>query len=72
MLGPFTAGGLNCWENWLPLARASLYAQSEDLYVAIWPGNAHNTQAITHGLMSLDSQSIENDKPHLSFLTNNY
>ncbi len=19
-LGPFTAGGLNCWENWLPLA----------------------------------------------------
>ena len=26
-LGPFTVGGLNCWENWLPLAQASLYAQ---------------------------------------------
>lgn len=46
-LGPFTAGGLNCWENWLPLARASLYAQGEDLHVAIWPGNARNTEEIT-------------------------
>ncbi len=46
-LGSFTAGGLNCWENWLPLARASLYAQGEDLHVAIWPGNARNTQDIT-------------------------
>ncbi|MCH8248727.1 MAG: carbon-nitrogen hydrolase family protein [Proteobacteria bacterium] len=46
-LGPFTVGGLNCWENWLPLARASLYAQGEDLHIAIWPGNAHNTGEIT-------------------------
>ena len=23
-LGPFTVGGLNCWENWMPLARAAL------------------------------------------------
>ena len=46
-LGPFTAGGLNCWENWLPLARASLYAQGEDLHVAIWPGNRRNTEDIT-------------------------
>ncbi len=46
-LGPFTAGGLNCWENWLPLARASLYAQGEDLHVAIWPGNDRNTAEIT-------------------------
>lgn len=46
-LGPFTAGGLNCWENWLPLARASLYAQGEDLHVAIWPGNVRNTEEIT-------------------------
>jgi len=46
-LGPFTAGGLNCWENWLPLARAALYAQGEDLHVAIWPGNQRNTEDIT-------------------------
>jgi nitrilase len=46
-LGAFTVGGLNCWENWLPLARAALYAQGEDLHVAIWPGNARNTSDIT-------------------------
>ena len=46
-LGPFTVGGLNCWENWLPLPRAALYAQGEDLHVAIWPGNARNTEDIT-------------------------
>jgi len=46
-LGPFTAGGLNCWENWLPLARAALYAQGEDLHVAIWPGSLRNTQDIS-------------------------
>lgn len=46
-LGAFTAGGLNCWENWLPLARAALYAQGEDLHVAIWPGNRRNTEDIT-------------------------
>jgi nitrilase len=46
-LGPFTVGGLNCWENWLPLARAALYGQGEDLHVAIWPGNLRNTEEIT-------------------------
>ncbi len=46
-LGPFTVGGLNCWENWLPLARASLYSQGEDLHVAIWPGNDRNTRDVT-------------------------
>ncbi|NIV17949.1 MAG: carbon-nitrogen hydrolase family protein [Woeseiaceae bacterium] len=46
-LGPFTVGGLNCWENWLPLARAALYGQGEDLHVAIWPGNSRNTEEIT-------------------------
>ena len=46
-LGPFTVGGLNCWENWLPLARASLYAQGENLHVAVWPGNKRNTGEIT-------------------------
>lgn len=46
-LGDFTVGGLNCWENWLPLARAALYGQGEDLHVAIWPGNRRNTVDIT-------------------------
>ena len=46
-IGPFTLGGLNCWENWMPLARAALYGQGENLHVAIWPGNIHNTKQIT-------------------------
>jgi len=44
-LRSFHAGGLNCWENWMPLPRAALYAQSEDLHVAVWPGSARNTSA---------------------------
>ncbi len=46
-LGPFTVGGLNCWENWMPMARAALYGQGEDLHVAIWPGSDRNTRDIT-------------------------
>ncbi len=46
-LKEFTVGGLNCWENWLPLARASLYGQGEDLHVAVWPGSVRNTEDIT-------------------------
>ena len=56
-LGPFCVGGLNCWENWLPLARAALYAQGEDLHVAIWPGNDHNTAEITR-FMARESRSF--------------
>ena len=46
-LKEFTVGGLNCWENWLPLARASLYGMGEDLHVAVWPGSIRNTEDIT-------------------------
>ncbi len=46
-IGDFTAGGLNCWENWMPLPRAALYAQGEDLHVAVWPGSQRNTYDIT-------------------------
>ncbi len=46
-LDNFTVGALNCWENWMPLPRAALYAQGEDLHVAIWPGGEHNTHDIT-------------------------
>ena len=46
-LGKFTVGGLNCWENWMPLSRAALYAQGEDLHIACWPGSRRNTEDIT-------------------------
>lgn len=46
-LGEFTIGGLNCWENWMPLSRAALYAQGEDLHIACWPGSLRNTEDIT-------------------------
>lgn len=46
-VGPFTVGGLNCYENWMPLSRAALYALGEDLHVALWPGNLRNTEALT-------------------------
>lgn len=46
-LGAFTVGALNCWENWMPLARTALYAQGEDLHVALWPGSVRNTEHIT-------------------------
>ena len=46
-LGEFRVGGLNCWENWMPLPRAALYGQGENLHVAVWPGSERNTQDIT-------------------------
>lgn len=42
-LEPFRVGGLNCYENWMPLSRMALYAQGEDLHVSVWPGGLHNT-----------------------------
>lgn len=82
-LGAFTVGGLNCWENWMPLARSALYAQGEDLHVAIWPGNERNTQDITRfiakesrsyvisvsGLMR--KQDIPQDLPHAELILSN-
>jgi nitrilase len=46
-LKQFTVGGLNCWENWMPLPRAALYGQGENLHIAVWPGSDHNTKDIT-------------------------
>jgi predicted amidohydrolase len=80
-LGPFTVGGLNCWENWMPLARAALYGQGEDLHIAIWPGGLHNTKDITRfiaqearsyvvsvsGLMR--ASDFPADTPHLAAIT---
>ena len=46
-LKSFKVGGLNCWENWMPLARSALYGQGENLHVAVWPGSDYNTRDIT-------------------------
>jgi nitrilase len=45
--GEFRVGGLNCWENWMPLARNALYEDGEDVHICVWPGNA---AAVTHDL----------------------
>ncbi|MFI6326059.1 carbon-nitrogen hydrolase family protein [Nonomuraea sp. NPDC050556] len=45
--GGIRVGGLNCWENWMPLARQSLYAQGPDLHVSVWPGSSGLTRDIT-------------------------
>ncbi|MFD3003894.1 carbon-nitrogen hydrolase family protein [Pontibacter toksunensis] len=76
-LKEFTLGGLNCWENWMPLARTALYGLGENLHVAAWPGSDRNTVDITRfiakesrsfvisvsGLM--DVADFPADTPHL-------
>lgn len=39
--------GLNCWENWMPLARSAMYATGSQVHVAAWPGSAGLTEDIT-------------------------
>lgn len=46
-LKQFKVGGLNCWENWMPLPRTALYGLGENLHIAVWPGSDHNTKDIT-------------------------
>ncbi len=82
-LKAFTLGGLNCWENWMPLPRAALYAQGEDLHVAVWPGNLNNTKDITRFIaresrsyvLSVSSLMRQSDfplnTPHLEVLLKN-
>lgn len=56
-LGAFRVGGLNCFENWMPLARAALYGQGEDLHIAVWPGQVRNTIDITR-FMAIEARSF--------------
>lgn len=79
-LGAFTLGGLNCWENWMPLPRAALYGLGEDLHIAVWPGGISNTAETTRflaregrsyvvaasGLLRLED--FPADTPHLDII----
>ncbi len=76
-LKQFTLGGLNCWENWMPLPRAALYGLGEDLHIAVWPGSDHNTKDITRFIAResrsfvisvsslMTSEDFPKDTPHL-------
>lgn len=76
-LKQFTVGGLNCWENWMPLPRAALYGQGENLHIAVWPGSLHNTKDITRFIAResrsyvisvsslMQKEDFPNNTPHL-------
>lgn len=49
-------GGLICWENWIPLARAALHRLEEILHVAVWPGSLGLTEKIST-FMALEGRS---------------
>lgn len=79
----FTVGGLNCWENWMPLARTALYGLGEDLHIAVWPGSERNTTDITR-FIALEARSFvisvsslmrkedfPDDTPHLEKILEN-
>ncbi len=82
-LKEFTVGGLNCWENWMPLARTALYGQGENLHIAVWPGAVRNTENITR-MIAQESRSFvisvsslmrksdfPTDTPHLDLILQN-
>ena len=82
-LKDFTVSGLNCWENWMPLPRAAMYAQGTNLHVACWPGSDHNTKDITRFIaregrcyvLSVASTMFKSDfpknTPHLDMILEN-
>lgn len=82
-LKAFTVGGLNCWENWMPLPRTALYGQGENLHIAVWPGSDYNTKDITR-FIARESRSyvisvsslmrkddFPKDTPHLTEILKN-
>ncbi len=82
-LQEFTLGGLNCWENWMPLSRTALYAQGENVHVAVWPGCVRNTVDITPFIAKesrsysisvcglFGKEQITNDIPHYDMIQEN-
>jgi nitrilase len=82
-LKAFTVGGLNCWENWMPLPRTALYGLGENLHIAVWPGSERNTIDITR-FIALEARSFvisvsslmrkedfPEDTPHLNKILEN-
>ena len=81
-LKDFTVGGLNCWENWMPLPRTALYGQVENLHIAVWPGSDHNTKDITRFIAResrsyvisvsclMHKNNIPEDTPHYQKIIN--
>ncbi|MGI9547251.1 MAG: carbon-nitrogen hydrolase family protein [Flavobacteriaceae bacterium] len=77
-LKEFTVGGLNCWENWMPLVRSALYGLGEDLHIAVWPGTERNTKDITRFIAResrsyvisvsslMSSKNFPDQTPHLN------
>jgi len=49
-------GSLNCWENWVPYARAALHRQGEFLHIGVWPGSDALTKDITR-FVALEGRS---------------
>jgi nitrilase len=45
--GPVRVSGLNCWENWMPLARAAMWAQGPEVHIATWPGSTSTSHDIS-------------------------
>lgn len=81
-LKQFTVGGLNCWENWMPLVRAAMYGLGENLHIAVWPGSDYNTRDITRFIAResrsfvvsvsslMNKKDLPNNLPHLDILLN--
>ncbi len=79
-LKQFTVGGLNCWENWMPLSRTALYGLGENLHVAVWPGSESNTHDITRFIAKesrsfvisassyMNKKQIPESVPHIDFM----
>ncbi len=79
-LDGFTLWGLNCWENWMPLARSAMYAQGINVHIAVWPGSLENTYDIARFIAKesrsfvisassiLFTKNISDELPHASLI----
>ena len=46
-VGELRVGVLNCWENWMPLARTALQSDGMDVHILLWPGAKSLTRDLT-------------------------